>query len=305
MLDHTTHSTATATTTNYAQDVDYSTSVSTQLGSHRECPDCQGGSAVKQAADGVVFCGDCGRVLSETPIEQSEPKWTPREERRTGPAESVTHESVGTKIGYGANDGGLLSHHNKRLSHPTRSLKIGLREVRSLCTACELSDATVNRAAYLYRKAATAKLPQGRSRDSIAAACVFIAARHYRQPITLDDLAAVSSQSKQRISNDYRTVMQEFELGVQPANPRDFVPKVATAVNVSFAIQRRARELLEELIADNAHVGQSPTGLAAAAVYVAALSGNRAVTQNGVADAAGVGTVTISRQAETIRSYVD
>jgi transcription initiation factor TFIIB len=99
--------------------------------------------------------------------------------------------------------------------------------------------------------------------------------------------------------------MQEFELGVQPADPRDFVPKVATAVEVPFAIQRRARELLEELIADNAHVGQSPTGLAAAAVYVAALSGGHTVTQNEVAAAACVGTVTISRQAKIIKSYVD
>jgi len=270
--------------------------------SSTECPDC-GTTAISRSSDGASYCDDCGLVLSAAPIERSEPGWRPYEERRTGPASSVSRESVGTVVGasYGDHDGQILARHNRRLTYSTRSLKDGLREVRDLCTACELSDPTEERASYLYRQAAGDNLLQGRSREGIAGACVYTAARRYGQPVTLTDVAAASPVSETRISSDYRTLLQELGLGLRPPEPAEFIPKIATSADVSFRVQRRARLLLEDVTDNGTHIGQSPSGIVAASLYAAAQMCGTSLTQAEVAEAAGVSTVTISRQYQRIR----
>jgi transcription initiation factor TFIIB len=198
-----------------------------------------------------------------------------------------------------------LVRYNNRLEYSTRALKAGLREVRSLCAACELSTPTEERAAYLYREASRADLLQGRSRESIAATCVYTAARRYGQPVTLGDIAAASPVAEERISSDYRTLLRELDLGLQPPEPQEFLAKVATEAGVPYRVQRRARAVLEEIAEVGGHVGQSPSGVAAAAVYLAAQECDYSVTQATVAEAAGVSTVTVSRQTGTLCEFVE
>jgi transcription initiation factor TFIIB len=270
------------------------------------CPEC-GGSSILTAADGSRYCEDCGHILADDPIERSEPGWRDPEERRTAPASSVSRESVGTIVrgDEGDRSARILAHHNNRLDYSTRALKDGLREVRGLCAAAGLSKPTEARAAYLYRRATRMGLLQGRSREGIAAACVYIAARRYNQPVTLSDIASVSPISKERISSAYRTVLQEFDLGLQPPEPEEFLPKVATAAGVSFRTQQRAREILETVAETGSHIGQSPSGVAAAALYAAAAEGGEDITQETVAEAAGVSTVTVSRQYQTLKEVLN
>lgn len=277
-------------------------SVSDTASADTTCPECDS-ATISSSEEGTRYCQECGLVLSQHPLERSEPGWKPREQRRMGPATSVSHESVGTTLwGNSTDRTWVLEHHNNRLEYSTRALKAGLREVRDLCTACELSKPTEEHAAYLYRRASQADLLKGRSRESIAGACVYTAARRYGQPVTIADVAAASPVSEQRISSDYRTLLQELGIGLRPPEPREFLPKIATDVGVPFRVQRRGRELLEEATQAGKHIGQSPSGIAAAAVYAAAEENNEPLTQEAVAEAAGVSTVTISRQYQCFQA---
>jgi transcription initiation factor TFIIB len=219
----------------------------------------------------------------------------------------VSRESVGTVIGRGDNEPktARLVKYNNRLDHRTRALKEGLNEARSLCTALELPETTEDHAAYLYRRALAAQIIQGRSQESIAAACVYTAARKYHQPVTLSDVAAASPVGESTISGAYRVVLRELDIGLQPPEPTDFLAKVAATAGLQYRVQRRARELLEAAMADQRHVGQSPTGVAAASLYAAAQSLDVEVTQSALAEAAGVGTVTVSRQRQSFADYLE
>jgi len=123
--------------------------------------------------------------------------------------------------------------------------------------------------------------------------------------VTLNEVAAVSQVEKQRISNDYRTVIQELGPGRTPPQPEQFLAKVASRVDVGFAIQRRAAALLSAARAEEDHIGQSPAGFAAAAIYLAADRSSVSVTQQAVAGAASVSATTVSRQVKTLKELPD
>jgi transcription initiation factor TFIIB len=237
----------------------------------------------------------------------TEPGWQPVSERRAGPPSSVSRESVGTVIGRGNDDpdAARLAKYNNRLDHRTRALKEGLNEVRSLCSALELPETTETHAAHLYRRAHSARILQGRSQESISAACVYTAARNYHQPVTLTDVADASPVEEATISGAYRVLLRELDIGLRPPEPTDFLAKIAATADLPYRVQRRARKLLEQVMADQRHVGQSPTGVAAAALYAAARALDVSVTQAALADAAGVGTVTVSRQWQSFTDYLD
>lgn len=299
-MEYTPQATAVATANQSSPEPSVSATVSTNT----TCPECDS-TTIGSSEEGTRYCQECGLVLSQHPIERSEPGWKPREQRRMGPATSVNHESVGTTLWGNSNDRtGVLEHHNNRLEYSTRALKTGLREVRALCTGCELSEPTEEHAAYLYRRASQEGLLKGRSQESIAGACVYTATRRYSQPVTLSDVATASPVTEQRISSDYRTLLKELGIGLRPPEPQEFLPKIATATGVPFRIQRRSRELLEKATGDGTHIGQSPSGVAAAAVYAAAEEYNEPLTQEVVAEAAGVSTVTISRQYQCFKKEV-
>jgi transcription initiation factor TFIIB len=82
-----------------------------------------------------------------------------------------------------------------------------------------------------------------------------------------------------------------------------YVPRFASDLPVSEEATRRAVKLLETTKRDGVHSGKSPVGLAAAAIYAAAVLVNEDVTQHEVAEVADVSAVTIrSRYTELLEA---
>ncbi|MEF8779362.1 MAG: transcription initiation factor IIB 2, partial [Haloferacaceae archaeon] len=85
----------------------------------------------------------------------------------------------------------------------------------------------------------------------------------------------------------------ELKLEIQPADPESYVPRFVSKLELSDETERRARELLRNAKEQGLTSGKSPVGLAAAAVYAAALLTNEKVTQSQVGDVADISEVTI------------
>jgi transcription initiation factor TFIIB len=296
-----------ATETHHSRTVSNPSAAATAVGGKAICGDC-GVTTVATDGDGTEYCQECGMVLSEVPIEQSQPSWTPREERRTGPSTSHLWLQKGTKIG----DSGttsrkskILKRYNVRLKYSEKSLSMGLREIRSLAAALDIPSSTAERAAYIYRKTARADLLKGRSMDAIAAACVFIAARRNGPPLTFSWVAEASPVTESDISTAYRTLMGELNLTIQPPEPQEFLPRIASAVGVPHGVQRQARAFLQTAMDEGAHVGQSPPGVAGAALYRAARQHDIDATQESIATKAGVSPVTLSRQWQKLKDIIE
>jgi transcription initiation factor TFIIB len=100
--------------------------------------------------------------------------------------------------------------------------------------------------------------------------------------------------------------VRELGLEVKPADPESYVPRFVSDLELSEESERRARQLLANAKEQGVHSGKPPVGLAAAAVYAAALLTNEKTTQAAVSEVADISEVTIrNRYHELLEAEQD
>ncbi|AKH97803.1 transcription initiation factor IIB [Halanaeroarchaeum sulfurireducens] len=279
------------------------------------CPECGGRLEVDEER-GEVVCSECGLVVEEDEIDRG-PEWRAfdaaesEEKSRVGaPLTKMMHdEGLSTTIGWQDRDsaGQLLSAKQRQKMQrlrtwnerfrtrdsKERNLKQALGEIDRMASGLGLSKSVRETASVIYRRALDEELLPGRSIEGVATACLYAAARKAGMPRSLDEVATVSRVDRDEIARTYRYVVRELELEVEPVDPIQYVPRIASELDRSEHVERRARELLEAAHETGQTSGKSPVGLAAAAVYAAAILEDERVTQSQVGDVANVSEVTI------------
>lgn len=177
--------------------------------------------------------------------------------------------------------------------------------MRAVAVALEATAKITERAAYLFRQAADEGILVGHSIEAVAAACVHAAAREDQMPFPLKQIADVSPVDTNDIRTAFSKLLREFELQVSPPSPTDFVPRFVSEAGLSTAARKKATEITEKLVETSAHVGQSPTGVAAATIYGAAKACGEPISQEELASVAFVSVVTLSRQWQTVKDEVN
>jgi transcription initiation factor TFIIB len=158
----------------------------------------------------------------------------------------------------------------------------------------------------ICRRALDENLMPRRSIEGVSTASVYAAARQAGVPRSLDEVSGVSRVEKSEIARTYRYVVRELGLEVQPADPESYVPRFASELELSEEAENRARKLLQNAKEQGVHSGKSPVGLAAAAVYAAALLTNEKTTQAAVSEVADISEVTIrNRYHELLEAEQD
>ena len=301
---------------------------SEQTSDEREtCPEC-GGSVVADEARGETVCSDCGLIIDEDSIDRG-PEWRAfdsaerdQKSRVGAPTTNLMHDKgLSTNIGWQNKDayGNALSSRqreqmqrlrtwNERFrtrDSKERNLKQALGEIDRMASALGLPENVRETASVIYRRALDEDLLPGRSIEGVATAALYAAARQAGTPRSLDELERVSRVEKMELTRTYRYVVRELSLEVEPADPTQYVPRFASDLDLSDEAERRARGLLESAKRAAIHSGKSPVGLAAAAVYAAALLTNEKVTQNQVSEVADVSEVTIRNRYKELLEAAD
>ncbi|MXV60839.1 transcription initiation factor IIB [Natronorubrum sp. JWXQ-INN-674] len=279
------------------------------------CPECAGNLVVDDE-HGETVCEDCGLVVEEDSVDRG-PEWRAfdaaekNEKSRVGaPTTNTMHDKgLSTNIdwrnkdAYGNSLGSRQREKMQRLrkwnerfrtrDSKERNLKQALGEIDRMASALGLPTNVRETASVIYRRALDEDLLPGRSIEGVSTSCVYAAARQAGVPRSLDEIADVSRVEKNEIARTYRYVVRELGLEVQPADPESYVPRFASGLDLSDEAEHRARGLLQNAKEKGVHSGKSPVGLAAAAVYAAALLTNEKTTQAAVSDVADISEVTI------------
>ncbi|WP_338738852.1 transcription initiation factor IIB [Haloplanus salilacus] len=279
------------------------------------CPEC-GGQLATDTEHGETVCADCGLVVEEDEIDHG-PEWRAfdskekdQKSRVGAPTTQMMHDKgLSTNIGWQDKDayGKTLSSRqrekmqrlrtwNERFrtrDSKERNLKQALGEIDRMASALGLPENVRETASVIYRRALGDDLLPGRSIEGVATSALYAAARQAGTPRSLDEIATVSRVEKDEIARTYRYVVRELGLEIQPADPEQYVPRFASELELSDESERRARDLLKTAKEQGVHSGKSPVGLAAAAIYAAALLTNEKVTQSEVSEVANISEVTI------------
>ncbi|MFC4988798.1 MULTISPECIES: transcription initiation factor IIB [Saliphagus] len=286
-----------------------------QAGEQEHCPEC-GGRLVSDDEHAETVCTDCGLVVEEDEIDRG-PEWRAfdasekDEKSRVGaPTTNMMHDQgLSTNIGWQDKDAygkSLSSRQRQKMQRlrtwnerfrtrdsKERNLKQALGEIDRMASALGLPENVRETSSVIYRRALEDDLLPGRSIEGVATASLYAAARQAGTPRSLDELASVSRVDKMELTRTYRYIVRELGLEVKPADPESYLPRFVSDLDLSDETERMARDLLDSARDEGVHSGKSPVGLAAAAVYAAALLTNEKVTQNEVSGVASISEVTI------------
>ena len=292
------------------------------------CPEC-GGRLVSDTEHGETVCTDCGLVVETDEIDRG-PEWRAfdsaerdQKSRVGAPTTNMMHDKgLSTNIGWQDKDAygnSLSSRQRQKMQRlrtwnerfrtrdsKERNLKQALGEIDRMASALGLPDSVRETASVIYRRALDEDLLPGRSIEGVSTSALYAAARQAGTPRSLDEIATVSRVDKMELTRTYRYVVRELGLEIQPADPASYVPRFASDLDLSEEAERRARQLLDTAKEEGIISGKSPVGLAAAAVYAAALLTNEKVTQGAVSEVADISEVTIrNRYKELLEAEGD
>ena len=270
------------------------------------CPECQG-DVHRQNTETV--CANCGLVVDEDRIDRG-PEWRTfegdeRNPERTGaPLTRSRHDrGLSTKIGRSTRLKGRkrrqfarMRRQHKRASIPSkadRNQVYGFTDVRRLVGALSLPRSVRDQACALFDSAQSEGLLRGRSIEGFSAAAVYAVCRTNGISRTLEAVEEVARADESEIQAAYDAMNRDLGLPTGPIDPREYLPRYASELNLDSDVERAAREFAERAEERNLVSGRNPSGVAAACLYAAAQEHDVALTQTDAADVADVTPVTL------------
>lgn len=271
------------------------------------CPEC--GSQVVRV-EGEYVCNGCGLVTDDDRLDRG-PEWrgSPEERRRrrrTGaPLTRTRHDrGLSTEIGYasGADLGDdrrrmyrLRREHNRSQiqSKAERNRVYGFTEISRICSALELPTSIWEHACVIFERAQGEDLLKGRSIEGFASAAVYAACRMVGVGRTRGEVVEVSRATTAELNAAYDALNRDLALPIAPVDPRQFLPRLATSLEVPGAVEHVARRYADWLMGEGLAAGRKPGGVAGACLYVAADERDVELSQREVAEAADVSPVTL------------
>jgi transcription initiation factor TFIIB len=186
-----------------------------------------------------------------------------------------------------------------------RNLRLAMAELRRVASFLNLPSVVRDEASRIYNFVLQRGLVRGRSMESVIAACIYAACRSYDIPRTLDEIATASDVERKEIGRTYRFIIRKLDIKVQPSSPKDYISRFASVLTLSPKTQQEALRVLKKAETSELTSGRGPAGIAAAALYVAALINDEKRTQREVADVAGITEVTIRNRYKELIEKLD
>ena len=293
----------------------------------RSCPECHSDHLVLDYARGELVCDSCGLVVRDNSIDEG-PEWSAYsvEENdrlaRTGAPRSYVAGASGltTVIPLANRDARgnaiplrerekfyrmrKLQRHSGHSKPGERSLPETIRTLDRVSSLMGLPRPVKDEAGFICKKALEKGLVRGRSIEGIVAAAVYAACRIDGVPRTLDEIQHFTGVRKKTIGTAYGALLRSLTLRVPPAHPLDYVSRFCTKLGLGNRVQTESLRILKELEKLDGSMSLSPSGTAAAAIYLASLACGERRPQKAIARVAGVSEVTLRNRFQFMEDFM-
>jgi len=282
----------------------------------QHCPECGSARFMRDYECAEVVCMDCGFVITAK-IADRGPEWraftNEQRSKRTRVGAPLTYtihdKGLSTMIDWHDRDvyGKSLSPGQKaqvyrlrkwqrriRVSDATeRNLAFALSEITKIANNLNLPKNILETASVIYRKAVKERLIRGRSIQGVTAAAVYLACRQCKLARTLEEIAQASNVNKKEVGRSYRFLIRELGYFVPPVRPSQYITKFSNQLTMQGKVEEIAHKILTTAKELKLTSGRGPTGIAAAASYIASVLTGERKTQREIAEIAQVTEVTI------------
>jgi len=294
-----------------------------------KCGECMSRNLIYDSNRGERHCGDCGMVLEESIIDQSA-EWRTfgsdgldNSRSRVGaPTTNLIHDKgLSTDIDWQNRDFAGISINSKNRAQmyrmrkwqkrsrvkgsKERNLQEALAKIQQVCSKLRLPKTVAERSADIYRRALDADLIRGRSIEVTAGACIFIANQEMLTARTVDDIAAQLKSNSKEIGRSYRTLKRKLMIRTPLTSPETYVSRFCSELELDTATENKVREIIKLANQHDLVDGKSPSGITAAALYIAGHQTKQIRTQREISDVTNVTEVTIRNRYKQLVKHLE
>ncbi|MFO8019471.1 MAG: transcription initiation factor IIB [Promethearchaeia archaeon] len=293
-----------------------------------ECPECGNKSLISDDSRAELICGSCGLVITQRIIDTG-PEWrafsaeeASKKVRVGAPTTLTMHDKgLSTMIGrrnkdafgrsispkmkaniYRLRKWHIRSRTNKSID---RNLSRALNELERLSSQLNLPKDIKESAALIYRKIARKNMIRGRSIEAMLIAAIYVSCKINNIPKRVADFTEFATVGKKKIIRCFRLIIRELNLNLKASSPKTYIPRFCSDLNLSGKTLKRAAELIKLSKKHHFTTGKSPSGLAGAALYVAAMQEGERRTQKEISKTAGVTEATIRNRYKEIINHLN
>lgn len=282
----------------------------------QKCPECGSNRLMRDYECAEIVCMGCGYVVAAKLADQG-PEW-----RAFDDEQRAKRARAGAPLTFTIHDKGLstmIDWHDRdvygkriapgqkaqiyrlrkwqrriRVSDATeRNLAFALSEISKIANNLNLPKNILETASVIYRKAVKERLIRGRSIQGVTAAAIYVACRQCKITRTLDEIAQASTVSKKEVGRSYRFLIKELNYFIPPSKPSQYITKFSNQLTMNGKVEEIAHKILNTAKELKLTSGRGPTGIAAAASYIASVLTGERKTQREIAEIAQVTEVTI------------
>lgn len=291
------------------------------------CEFCKSDSVIFDNVSFEYVCSACGCVSSQDPNSDSMANFRANsgynDRTRTGMPESLAihNKGLSTLIGIGDTDarGKALEPSQKnniqRLrtwnnraqlnDSVSRNLEKALKLLNNFGDKLYLSQAVIEGAAYIYRKAAIKKLAKGRSTLGLVGAALYAACRETATPKTITDIATACNITTKDIMSHYKLILKELSLQMPVLHGPDYVTLICNRLQLSEKTKREALRIFSMVQQNRISIGKNPRALAGSIIYLASQNCNEFLRQVEICQVAEISTVSLRKRCKEIKSKIE
>ena len=293
------------------------------------CPMCSKDNIIiTDPESGEIICSICGIVISDKIEETNRPEWNAfsveemNAKSRTGMPTSLARHDMGlaTIIGRNSRDASgqkldpatrttmnrlrIMDHRTQGYTPTDKNRRQAFNELNILKHKLGLSDAAVEKIAYIYRKVQKRGYVRGRTIAAVLAAAVYLACREIGISRTIKDIATISNVRWKELARIYRILVFELYIKIPTVDPMKCITKVANKVNLSEKTKRQGMSIMKDLSEREISAGKHPMSLAATVLYLSCRMTGENITQENIANAAGVTGVTLRNRLNDLKKQL-
>jgi transcription initiation factor TFIIB len=292
------------------------------------CEQCKGYTVIFDMVSSEYVCSSCGCVASDKFFNNEHSSGYSgqsgfSDRSRTGMPESLAihHKGLSTLIGMGDTDARgkalepaqrmkmqrLRTWNNRSQLNDSisRNLEKALKFLNNFGDKLYLSQAVMESAAYIYRKAAIKKLAKGRSTLGLVGAALYAACRETATPKTISDVASVCNLSSKDVMSHYKLILRELSLQMPVLHGPDYVTLIANRLDLSEKTKREALKIFSEVQQNRISIGKNPRALAGAVIYLASQTCNEFLRQVEICQVADISTVSLRKRCKEIKATLE
>ncbi len=286
---------------------------------NKRCPECGMQQLAHNKEKGEVYCKNCGLVLDSSGIDFG-PEWRSFDDegqsrRRAGAPLSYTMEDRG--LGTSIKNSDIYKTDDKRKymrlkrwqtrsrTAIERNLRIALSELKRVSSILKLPHYAEEEIARIYTQAAYKGLSTGRSIEGLLAGAIYAVLRMHDIPKTPEEVSEATGVDVKKVFWNYKHISRNLNLKTMPIDPVSYVHRFGSKLDLDPETKAKATKIVLKAKEKHLLSGRSPKGIAAGALYIASKLNEENRTQDEVAKASGVTSVTVRNSYKIFDENLD